>query len=515
MQYYPDFSSFCENATHYRVLPVALRCVTDDETPISLYRQLKGLLPRGVGSFLLESAEGGERWGRFSFLGGRPYRELLWQNGKGWVIEQGQQYALHHSPIDFLRQMLHDEQAPKLPGLPPFSGGAVGFLGYDTVRLIEALSEPDHERLDVPDIHLVWVDDLLAFDHLLHSVILMTNVHLSEKEAVSSVALRLRYDQACEHLTNRLTQLTVPREKERPNWWLPTEPSHVDVVSNLSQSDFEEKVHRAQRYIADGDIFQVVLSQRFAAPYHGSPLDLYRALRWRNPAPFLYLFEQAGYALVGASPELLVRVQNGEVILRPIAGTRPRGSTPQEDEQLCQGLLSDPKERAEHMMLLDLGRNDVGRVARFGSVQVTRECDVERYAKVQHLVSEVRGQLRPDLTALDALLAALPAGTVSGAPKVRAMQIIDELEPSHRGPYAGGFGYFGFNGNLDMCITIRTLIMHKGWAYVQAGAGIVADSVAAREYEETLHKASAMLEALQVAETIQQEPVILPHGIAQ
>ncbi|MBE3557012.1 MAG: anthranilate synthase component I [Firmicutes bacterium] len=502
MQYYPDFSSFCENAANYRVLPVALRCVTDDETPISLYRQLKGLLPEGVGSFLLESAEGGERWGRFSFLGGLPYRELLWQDGKGWVIEQGQRYALRNTPIDFLRQMLHSEQAPKLPGLPPFSGGAVGFLGYDTVRLIETLPEPNHEHLGVPDLHMVWVDDLLAFDHLLHSVILMTNVHIDEKEAASPAALRLRYDRACEHLADMLAQLAVSTASGKPNWWLPAEPGRVEVVSNLSQSDFEEKVHCAQRYIADGDIFQVVLSQRFAAPYHASPLDLYRALRWRNSAPFLYLFEQAGYALVGASPELLVRVQNGEVILRPIAGTRPRGNTPQEDEQLCQSLMSDPKERAEHMMLLDLGRNDVGRVARFGSIQVTRECDVERYAKVQHLVSEVRGQLRPDLTALDALLAALPAGTVSGAPKVRAMQIIDELEPSHRGPYAGGFGYFGFNGNLDMCITIRTLILHKGWAYVQAGAGIVADSVATREYEETQHKASAMLEALQAAEVI-------------
>jgi anthranilate synthase component 1 len=435
--------------------------------------------------------EGGEKWGRFSFLGLNPSLLFEVQGGRVRLQRRGQDEVLEVAdPFAALRQVLSGYRAVPVAGLPRFWGGLVGYLGYDMVRYIERL--PDlTPALALPEARLVMADHLLIFDNLRQTIKVVALVHLDPE-----VPLKAQYDRALNAiniLIGRLRQ-PVPLPEALP-------PAvHQELAANLTRERFEEMVSRAKEFIAAGDAIQIVLSQCFSAPLKHDPFDLYRALRSINPSPYMFYLDLGDPKLVGASPEILVRLEEGQIIYRPIAGTRPRGATPEEDKALEAELLADPKERAEHIMLVDLGRNDVGRVARMGSVRVPELFTVERYSHVMHIVSQVEGELAPGEDGLDVLRATFPAGTVTGAPKVRAMEIIEELEPTRRGPYAGAVGYLSFSGNMDFCITIRSFTVHAGRVYLQVGAGIVADSDPAREYQETVSKARALTRALERAE---------------
>lgn len=448
---------------------------------------------RGEGwSFLLESVEGGEKWGRFSFLGLNPSLLFQVQGGRTTILRHGEEEVLDadRDPFAHLRQLLAGFRAVDAPGLPRFWGGLVGYLGYDMVRFIERLPELT-PPITMPEARLMLADNLLIFDNLRQTIKVMTLVHLSPEDS-----LRAQYERAVgaiETLIQRLGR-PVPLVAGLP----PSE--RPPLTSNLTQERFGTMVEQAKEYIAAGDVIQVVLSQCFQTPLRHDPFDLYRALRSINPSPYMFYLDQGDLKLVGASPEILVRLEEGRITYRPIAGTRPRGSTEAEDKELETELLADPKERAEHLMLVDLGRNDVGRVAGVGSVRVPELFSVERYSHVMHIVSQVEGELAPDCDGLDVLKSTFPAGTVTGAPKVRAMEIIEELEPTRRGPYAGAVGYLGFSGNLDFCITIRSFAIYQGQIYLQVGAGIVADSDPAKEFQETVNKGMALVRALDRAE---------------
>ncbi len=492
----PSFDEFRELAKRGNVVPIYCEILGDLETPVSAFRKIH----RGRHGFLLESVQGGEKWARYSFLGTEPAR--IWV-ARGHEIEERTRAGdveRRRVPdvLSALRERLSAYRPVVLPELPRFSGGAVGYIGYDLVRDFERLPATAHDDLELPEAYFLLADRLLVFDNVTQKIRLVVNVFLEE-----GASLRALYDDAVASIEEWLDRLAASySENGAPAFLAPrTQPAgEVAVRSNLTQAEYEAMVRRAKEYVRAGDVIQVVLAQRFESELRAAPFDVYRSLRSINPSPYLFFLDLGEQALVGASPEVMARVEGGELTVRPIAGTRPRGTAERDDLALERELLADPKEIAEHVMLLDLGRNDVGRVAAIGSVEVTERLVVERYSHVMHIVSNVRGKLRRGADAFEALRATFPAGTLSGAPKIRAMEIIEQLEPVRRGVYGGAVGYFAFSGNMDTGITIRTVLVKDGKVYVQAGAGIVADSVPEQEHLECLNKARGMLQALRLAE---------------
>ena len=463
-----------QKMTGGNVVPVYREVRADLETPVSAFLKVA----RGDYSFLLESVEGGERVGRYSFIGTEPYRVLACENEAG-------------DPLREVEDELARFKVVNVPGLPRFHGGAVGYLSYEVSGHFERLPSPEPDALTVPQSWLMFSDTLLVFDHLLHSIKVVSHVRLDGDVTASYEQARWKIDQLVQRLERPLAALPyVPFDG----------PSNQPAQSNWDHDEYLEAVERCRQYVIDGDVIQVVLSQRFSRQTGAHPFEVYRSLRAINPSPYMYYLKFDDTCIVGASPELLVDIEDGAIQVHPIAGTRRRGETAVEDEQLAEELRLDPKELAEHVMLLDLGRNDVGRVAATGTVEVTQQFDIEYYSHVMHLVSHVRGRLREGMTPYDALRSAFPAGTVSGAPKIRAMEIIAELEPDKRGPYAGAVGFFDMSGNVETAITIRTALMKDGWAHVQAGGGIVFDSDPEAEFKETEYKAASMLAAIDDAE---------------
>jgi anthranilate synthase component 1 len=451
-------------------------------------------IDRSDHAFLLESVEGGEKIARYSFLGANPSVIFRSRGRQVTLTDHGTTttYTCAGSPLDELEKLLGRYRVVELPELPRFFGGWVGYFAYDAIQYIEELPQRNPDELELPELYFMITDTILIFDHINHTIKVVSNAHVEADAAAAYVA-------ACRTIDRIVNMLVQPARHAAVERIETGEPAHVR--STFERAEFEAVVERSKEYIRAGDIFQVVLSQRFEVPSRSAPFDIYRALRSVNPSPYMYYLKLGELALVGASPEILVRCEDGLVEVRPIAGTRPRGATPEEDAALERELLADPKECAEHIMLVDLGRNDVGRVSRFGTVEVPELMVIERYSHVMHIVSSVVGRLEAGRSAFDVLKASFPAGTVSGAPKIRAMQIIEELEKTRRGPYAGAVGYFSFNGNMDCCITIRTIVVKGGKCYIQAGAGIVADSVPENEYEETRNKARGMLKAITLAES--------------
>jgi anthranilate synthase component 1 len=470
------------------LIPVYREILGDLETPVSAYKKL-----RGEGwSYLLESVEGGEKWGRFSFLGLNPSLTLEVNGGTAILERRGRRETLDPGldPFEHLRRFLHGFAPVPTPGLPRFWGGLVGYLGYDMARYIERLPELT-PPIEIPEARLLLADNLLIFDNLRQTIMVVALVHLDPE-----LPLEAQYNQAVSAIESLIAKLRRPV----PESSVPPPAAPPELAANLTKDRFEAMVRQAKEYIAAGDVIQVVLSQCFSTPLRHDPFDLYRALRCINPSPYMFYLDEGDLKLVGASPEILVRLEGDRITYRPIAGTRPRGATETEDQALEEELLADPKERAEHLMLVDLGRNDVGRVAQIGSVRVPELFTIERYSHVMHIVSQVEGVLAPGRDGIDVLKSTFPAGTVAGAPKVRAMEIIEELEPTRRGPYAGAVGYLSFGGNLDFCITIRSFTIHRGQVYLQVGAGIVADSDPPTEYQETVNKGMALMRALEKAE---------------
>ncbi len=486
----PDYKAFTRLARTGAVVPVARRITADLLTPVSAYLSLSR---RQKFSFLLESIEGGEKIARYSFMGVGPYLRLRYRDGAAEITEGERIERRTGNLFEELRRLTRAYRPVAMPSLPPFTSGAVGYLAYDVVRLLERLPERAADDLKLPDAQFLFFSQLVAFDHARHQIHLIANVFCDGRRTP-----RQQYDQAVAELDVLEAALTeAPRRRGGARR---SRPAHLDVESNFRRRDYLAAVRRARRYIRAGDIYQVVLSQRFHTPIQADPFSIYRALRIVNPSPYMYFLNLGDLQVVGSSPEMLVKVQGRDAFYRPIAGTRPRGAHEKEDRRLEHQLRNSVKERAEHVMLVDLGRNDLGRVCEYGSVKVEDLMSVERYSHVMHLVSSLRGQLRRGVDCFDGLAACFPAGTVAGAPKVRAMEIIDELEPSRRGLYAGCVCYLDFSGNLDSCIAIRTLVIKDGVAYVQAGGGIVADSRPDREYQETVNKARALLAAIELAE---------------
>lgn len=490
----PSLEEFTKAAQQGNVIPVSTELAADFETPLSAYLKLRD----GQNSFLLESAESTEKAGRWSIVGSHP-RKVFLARGRKITIREGSQESTFDADGDVLhaleREMSGYRSVPR-GDLPVFSGGMVGYLSYDAVRQFEpTLGDPPADSLGIPDAFFVLADTLLVFDHRLRRLQVVANAILEDGCDVANA-----YAKACGQIAATLEMLDRPLHIPALNGLLEVEP--VNAQSNTSQEEFEAMVRHGKEFIAAGDIFQFVPSQRFATPFELSPVDLYRALRFVNPSPYMFILEMGGFSLVGSSPEVHVRSIDGKIEIRPIAGTRWRGATPEEDDALATDLLADPKERAEHLMLVDLARNDVGRIAKHGKVKVDDFMIVERYSHVMHIVSNVSGELDPSHSAYDVLRATFPAGTVSGAPKIRAMQIINTLEKNKRCAYAGAVGYFGFDGSHDSCITLRTCLLKDGMAYVQAGAGVVADSDPTYEYNETVNKAKGMLRAISLAKTL-------------
>jgi len=475
------------------VVPLYAEFIGDLETPISAVLKFSG----EETVFLLESAEAAERFGRYSFLGFDPKRTLSYRDGLYTVVDaDGVWEVPAPDPFRGLAGIVGRKSVAPLPNLPAFVGGAVGYFSYDAVCYLERLPDVPPEDLHVPEAYFAVTDTLVVFDHLRHKVLVISLIDAARLRDVEGEGFAAAYRRATDDIRRVAERLSAPLARRA----LSAGSGSFEISSNFTRASYEEVVERAKEYIRAGDAFQIVPSQRFQAQIGDlDPLLLYRGLRTVNPSPYMTYLKLGDLFLVGASPEPLVRVEGRRVMTRPIAGTRPRGATPEEDGALAEELLTDEKERAEHVMLVDLGRNDLGRVSEVGSVELSSFMEIERYSHVMHIVSTVEGDLQEDLTALDALAAAFPAGTVSGAPKVRAMEIIDELEPTRRGPYAGATGYYGVDGRLDTCITLRTALLKEGTAYFQAGGGVVADSVPFLEYEETRNKARAMEQALQVA----------------
>ena len=491
MELKPTLEEFCAQATGTGVLPVWREFLFDVDTAVTAYAKIRHP-PFG---FLLESVVGGDQWARYTFLGSAPAQawRLRGDQADLWTPDDGWSPIAADDPLTDLDERLRARRPLANGGLPRLWGGAVGYFGYDVVRQVERLPNEPEDDLGLPDGLFMFMDVVLAIDNLLGRAMAIATVEV--EGGLDHDELRRRYDEAADKTQRMVSQLAEgalpPPLEVGPE---PTEDP--EFSSTMTRAEYEAGVERIREYIFAGDAFQVVLSQRLAMPMPAEPFEIYRVLRSLNPSPYLYFLELDGFSLVGSSPEVLVRVEDDIVTIRPIAGTRPRGATPEEDRALALDLQADEKELAEHRMLVDLGRNDVGRVAEYGSITVPELMIVERYSHVMHLVSQVEGKLKPGLSAMDVFRACFPAGTVSGAPKVRAMEIIDELEPVRRGPYAGAVGYFGWGGTLmDTAITIRTVLVKDGTAYVQAGAGIVADSDPGREYEETLNKARALLRA--------------------
>lgn len=475
-------------AEDHNLIPVYHGFISDLETPVSAFLKLRS----SRDCFLLESAEQGERIGRYSFLGCEPRASLFFRDGELIVREDGDEtITASDDPFGAVEDYLGRYSSPVLEELPPFIGGAVGFFGYDLVRWEEELPPVKEDPIGLPDMAFMVSDAIVIFDHLKHTILLLANVLVEEGADIEGA-----YGRAGERVRElkRLLDEPLPRRTLNPR------PPVEKPESNFSREDFETAVEQVKEYIFAGDTFQTVPSQRFSVDVDVSPFGIYRGLRTVNPSPYMYYIAFDDFTLVGSSPEPLIKVNRGLVETRPIAGTRPRGVTPDEDKRLADDLLADEKERAEHIMLVDLGRNDLGRVCIPGTVEVVDLMRIEYYSHVMHIVSVVTGRLAEGRRATDALKAAFPAGTVSGAPKIRSMEIINELEPEKRGPYAGAIGYLSFSGELDTCICIRTIIVKDGKAHVQAGGGVVADSVPAKEYEETRNKARALFKAIELAQ---------------
>lgn len=476
--------------------------MADTLTPVSAFQKLIGgaegtALPHGH-AFLLESAAGGEKMARYSFLGAGPFMEVRGQDNRIEILRGLSRETLEtQDPLGTLEGLLRKLSQATLPELPCFSAGAVGYVSYDTVRSLEKLPSRTFNDLQLPDLLFMFFDSLVIFDHLNKTIKVVSNAHLEDGKdpAMAYQEATRRIDSIIERL--RTPVLTISDDITTDGEVTPS------LSSNFKKEDFLQAVQRCKEYIKAGDVFQVVLSQRLAVKTQADPFNVYRSLRVINPSPYMFYLDLGELKLIGSSPEVMVKVERGKITVRPIAGTRRRGLSEEEDARLERELLADPKERAEHIMLVDLGRNDVGRVAEYGSVSLEDRMVIEKYSHVMHITSSVTGRLRQDKGAFDTLKACLPAGTLSGAPKVRAMEIIEELEPTRRGPYGGAVGYVDFSGNMDTCITIRTIILRGDTAYIQAGAGIVADSVPEREYEETLNKARGLLKAIEAAERME------------
>lgn len=487
----PDFETFTRLAKEGNLIPVYREILADTETPVTA---LMKLADRPY-LFLLESVEGGEKWGRYSFLGADLLAIVRVHDNEIVIEEQGTVKRRRHGgdPLRFLKELLGRYRPVPVEGLPRFSGGAVGFLGYDMVRYFEALPAASAAVAPADDAVFMITDSLIIFDNVRHTIKVVACAVTEGEEDLRPV-----YERALRRIDAMTDLLKTPRPV-KPAAAIRKDPPAFQ--SDITPETFASMVVRAKEYIAAGDIIQVVLSQRFQRESKADPVDLYRALRHVNPSPYLFFLRLEQMHLIGSSPEVMVRLEEGIAELKPIAGTRRRGKNEQEDRALADELLNDPKERAEHVMLVDLGRNDLGRIARVGSVQVGQLMAVERYSHVMHLVSDIRAQIAPERDCFDLLRATFPAGTLSGAPKIRAMEIIAELEPVRRGPYGGAVGYFSYDGNMDFCITIRTMLIRDGKIYLQAGAGIVADSDPETEYRETLGKAEGMVQAVRLAES--------------
>ncbi len=500
--YHPTPSDFLRLAQQGNLIPVTRTILADFETPLSAYRKIRG---QGE-SFLFESVEGGEHLGRYSFVGCNP-RAIIRQTGnRVEVIENGkviEKFAVSREPscdkcvkdgLEVVEEVMKKFKAVSLPGLPRFTGGAVGFIGYEFIHDVEpVVPRPACDELKTPTMYFLVADELLIFDRVKQTITILVNAIVDGKTRPEDA-----YEDAVAEVERIVSLLEQPTEHIPVS--VPAEIPDMPFESNVTKEKFFENVQKSKQYINAGDIIQIVGSQRFSAPVKASPLDIYRAARNINPSPYMFLLELEGFALVGASPEIHVRCEDNVVEIRPIAGTRRRGVTAEEDVALEKELLADPKERAEHVMLVDLARNDLGRVCDYGSVQVKDLMIIERYSHVMHIVSQVEGKLSAEKSPYDLMRATFPAGTLSGAPKIRAMQIISELEQTTRGPYGGCVGYFSFNGNLDCCITIRTALIKDGKAYVQAGGGWVNDSTPEAEFQETVNKSKAMRKAISMAE---------------
>jgi len=488
----PSYREFMALAKRGNLIPVYEEVLMDLETPVSLFNRLK----KSRYAFLLESVEGSERWARYSFLGTAPDLVLKCWGNRVEVTQHGRKNSwISENPLGVLETMLAEYKPAVTESELPFSGGALGYVAYDAVERFHRVSNPEKGASDLPDMVFMFVRTLVSFDNLKHTIRIIHNVHVDGTQG-----LRKLYEDAIARIRKLLSSLE--KTKRALDVMTVAQPTaNPRFESNVSTRDFYSMVRKAKAYIEAGDVIQVVLSQRLEIQTHARPFELYRALRFTNPSPYMFYLELEDLSIVGSSPEILVRLKGDTIELRPIAGTRPRGGTPEEERRLEDELLADPKETAEHIMLVDLGRNDVGRVAKVGSVTVDQLMTIERYSHVMHIVSNVKGKLEKGKTPFELFISCFPAGTLSGAPKIRAMQIISELEPERRGLYGGAIGYFGFNGNLDTCITIRTILMQGGKAVIQAGAGIVQDSEPKKEYEETLNKARGMLRALGLAES--------------
>jgi anthranilate synthase component I len=488
------FEKFKELAQNFTAIPVSRRMLADVLTPVSLFLSIR---EGSSNPFLFESVEGGEHLARYSFLGCNPYQTLLFDGDSTTLSDSnGGSEKLDEPYFDALNRLTTQHSEPVIPELPRLTGGAVGFSSYDTVRQVEHLPNVPEDDLNLPEAIWCFYDEVYAFDHVKQQIVLMKTMFVDENTDLEDA-----YDRAVKSL-DRMEAEAVKPVRATGTFQLDAK----QLTSNVEETRFHEMVNTSKEYIYEGDIFQVVLSQRFEVPFKGDKFTLYRALRMVNPSPYLFFLDFDGFAMVGSSPEVLVRVTEEEVRLLPIAGTRPRGRSHEEDLELEEDLMNDPKEIAEHIMLVDLGRNDLSRVCQSGTVHLERNQSIERFSHVMHIVSDVVGKISPGKSSVDALMQCFPAGTVSGAPKIRAMEIIDELEPSKRGPYAGAVGYFDFSGNMDTCIAIRTMVVTGNSVYIQAGAGIVADSDPAKEFEETKNKAGALVEALSVALEIETSP---------
>lgn len=491
-----SFNEFQSLSEKGNIIPVYKEISGDIETPVSAFIKLNK-----SPSFLLESVVGGEKWARYSFLGFYP-SIIIKSNHKKMEIHRDNKIDIIETddPLVEIKKIMSKFKPVEMPGLPRFSGGFVGYLGYDIVKFYERVPDTAKPKIEMPDIFLMLADIILIFDNLKQTIKIVSNVYTDKRDIKSD------YERAVDRINNVINDLMNPRSSINYMSELSQPEITFKFNSNFSKEDFLKAVSKAKEYIMSGDIVQVVLSQRFETEADCNPFDIYRSLRIINPSPYMYYIDIGNAQIVGSSPEILVRLEGDKITLRPIAGTRKRGKTEEDDKYLEEDLKRDPKEIAEHIMLVDLGRNDVGRVSEIGSVKVTELMTVERYSHVMHLVSNIEGTLQKGLDAFDLLRACFPAGTVTGAPKVRAMEIIEELEPTLRGTYGGAVGYFSYSGNMDTCITIRTLLIKDQKVYIQAGAGIVADSVPENEYNETVNKAMAMMKAIALGKSM--KPII-------
>ena len=486
-----EINEFLKLTRKYNVVPVCKEILADLETPLSAYLKIDN--PEY--SFLLESIEGGEKIARYSFLSREPYEIFYYKEGIAYVVKQGKEKKIKtDNPFEELRKIFKKYNSAPLKGMPEFTGGAVGYIGYDVVKRYEKIPEiPKDDNLNWPDMFFMFVNILMVFDHITHKIIIINNVFIEKND--TKERLIKKYEKASRELDRIIKSLKKPlvlKSKKKIK-------TKFKIKCFTKKEEFKKNVAKLVKLIHNGEMIQTVLSQRFLVKYSGNPIDIYRSLRSINPSPYMHFLRMGEKIIIGASPELMVKVEDRQVILRPIAGTRKRGKNEYEDKKLEEELLNDEKEKAEHIMLVDLGRNDIGRVAEYGSVKVNELMKIERYSHVMHIVSEVKGKLRKDKDIFDVIKATFPAGTVTGAPKVRSMQLIEYMENIKRGPYAGAVGIISFSGNLETCISIRSIYMDKDKAYIQSGAGIVADSKPDKEYRETQNKARAMILAIKNA----------------